>query len=343
MDQAHSTQKINVSVTVLSQMFLYLQSMNVDVDVFLNAIGVNPADVRKPDGYIAVETYLHIQESAAQMTRDACFGLHMGEFAEAGSWSILGYMMMNCRTMREAFEKSARYARIVGNMITARAVVQLNGVKIIFHTAPASPKMSRHCYESVLSSGIRMIRTLTGNPRINPVEVGFIYSQPQDAKEYQRIFNCPVLFNQKENYYILGFDLINMPVKLANPDLLAYFEQYAQRFLAEMEADKETTRQVTQIILSRLDDEGLSINTVARQMAMSVRTLQNRLADEGVSFSDLLAEIRQRLAKRYLQEDYSVEQITYLLGFSEPSTFRKAFKKWLGVTPGEFRQQQAGY
>jgi AraC-like DNA-binding protein len=82
----------------------------------------------------------------------------------------------------------------------------------------------------------------------------------------------------------------------------------------------------------------MSINKVAKEMAVSVRTLQKRLESEGVVFSDLYKEIRQRLAKKYLRENYTVEQITYLLGFSEPSVFRKAFKKWSGVTPREYRE-----
>lgn len=85
-----------------------------------------------------------------------------------------------------------------------------------------------------------------------------------------------------------------------------------------MEPKRSTTRQVTKIILARLDEEG-------------------------VAFSDLLQEIRERLAKQYLRENYTVEQITYLLGFSEPSVFRKAFKKWSGVTPKEFRESSAAY
>jgi AraC-like DNA-binding protein len=125
---------------------------------------------------------------------------------------------------------------------------------------------------------------------------------------------------------------------LANPGLLEYFEKYAQDFLAEMDRNNEHARAVTKIILSRLDDEALSIEKVAREMAVSVRTLQKHLEDEGVAFSDLLKDIRQRLAQKYLRENYTVEQITYLLGFSEPSVFRKAFKKWSGVTPREYRE-----
>ena len=88
-----SLPSITVSVTVLAQMFLYLKSLGVEIDDFLRSIDVDPESVKSPDTYLPVETYLHIQESAADYTNDLYFGLHMGEFAEAGSWSILGYMM----------------------------------------------------------------------------------------------------------------------------------------------------------------------------------------------------------------------------------------------------------
>ncbi len=185
-----------------------------------------------------------------------------------------------------------------------------------------------------------MMRSLTGEP-ISPLEVGFIYPLPESTAEYQRVFNCPVHFNQKDNWLSLDWRIVNTPVRMANPSLLEQFEQYARDFLAQMERKDATTRAVTRIILARLDDESLSIEKVAREMAVSVRTLQKRLDDEGVVFSDLLRDIRQRLAKKYLRENYSVEQITYLLGFSEPSVFRKAFKKWAGVTPREYRQSTA--
>jgi AraC-like DNA-binding protein len=135
----------------------------------------------------------------------------------------------------------------------------------------------------------------------------------------------------------IAFRTLFAPVRIANPILEQRFEAYAQDFLSNLEPRKETVRAVTKIILSRMDQEKLSINTVAKAMAVGVRTLQKRLADEGVLYRDLLEEIRLRLARQYLGENYSVEQITYLLGFSEPSVFRKAFKKWTGVTPKEYR------
>lgn len=332
-----SPEPIAVSVTVLSQMFLYLDSLKVDIDGFLRSLGVDPGAVRAPDARLPIETYLLIQDQAAEYVSDPYFGLHMGEFAEAGSWSILGYMMMNCKTLGEAFEKSGRYSRLIGNLIEARAEFKFNKIKAVFFTPPHAPKMSRHCFEATFSSSVRMMRSLTGAD-ISPLEVTFVYPEPASISEYERIFRCPVRFGQKNNSITMDIRVVNTPILMANPGLLEYFEKYARDFLAEMDRKDEHTRAVTKIILSNLDDEGLSINKVAREMAVSVRTLQKRLEEEGVVFSDLYRDIRQRLAQKYLRENYTVEQITYLLGFSEPSVFRKAFKKWSGVTPREYRE-----
>ena len=320
---------ITVSITVLNQMFLYLNSLNVAIDAFLRSLDVDPTAVKQPDTRIPIETYLLIQDEAARYTNDPSFGLHMGEFAEAGSWSILGYLMMNCQTLGEAFEKSGRYSRIVGNLIEGRVKIKFNKIKVILSTPPHAPKMSRHCYESTISSSVRMMRNLTGI-QLSPLEVTFIYPEPESTAEYERVFRCPVLFGQKENSFTIPMGFVNTPILMANPDLMAYFEKYAQDFVAKIDRQKEYTQTVTKIILSRMDDE---------KFKCCVRTLQNRLKAEGSVFSQLHKDIRENLAKQYLRENYTVEDITYLLGFSEPSVFRKAFKKWAGVTPGQYRQQ----
>lgn len=332
-----SAEPITVSVTLLAQMFRYLEALKVDSGAFLRSLDLDPLAFQSPDARISVETYLRIQDEAAEYTHDPCFGLHMGEYAEAGSWSILGFVMMNCRTLAEASEKAGRYSRIIGNMIEAKAVMGLGKVKMVYFTPPGVPAQTRHCYESTLSSSVRMMRLLTGR-ELSPLEVTFTYPEPEKRDEYERIFKCPVRFGRKETSMSMSWELGNTPIPLANAGLLASFEQLAEDTLTELDRRYEHTRAVTRIILSRLDDDTLSIDKVARAMAVSVRTLQNRLADEGVVFSDLHKDIRHRLARKYLRDQYTVEQITYLLGFSEPSSFSKAFKKWSGMTPREYRE-----
>lgn len=338
MNKPNPSSGIHVTVTILKQMFLYLDLLNIDIDALLNSLDIPPKSVKTPDGYIPFETYLRIEAAAADLTQDPYFGLHMGEHAEPGSWSILGYLMMNCKTLGEAFEKSARYSRIIGNLIDGEAQFRLTKIRVISTLPPHAPKMPRYCFELAYASGVRMMRTLTGL-ELNPCEVTFTYPQPASTAEYERFFRCPVHFDHKYNSMSIETKLLNTPILLPNPGLLAYFENYAQQIIAEMDRQDEYTQAVTRIILEKLDAENLTIKQVAKEMSVSVRTLQNRLKGEGIVFSDLLQDLRQKLAKKYLQEDYSVEEITYLLGFSEPSVFRKAFKRWEGVTPGQYRMQ----
>lgn len=129
----------------------------------------------------------------------------------------------------------------------------------------------------------------------------FTYPEPESRAEYDRIFNCPVHFGYKNNSMTLDMHMASLPVRMVNPSLLEHFEKYAQDFLAQMDRDDATIQAVTKIILIWLYNESLSIEKVAREMSISVRTLQKRLEVEGVIFSDLLRDIRQRLAKNYLR------------------------------------------
>jgi AraC-like DNA-binding protein len=337
MQKQEQLSGIEVSVSVLAQMFSYLTSQDADVEEFLRSLDLDPDEIGSPDTYLPLETYLLIEEAAAEYVEDPYFGLHMGEHVEAGSWSILGYMMMNCSTLGEAFEKSTRYQRIIGNLIEGKASIGWGKIKVKLVTPPHTPDMPRHCFESALASTVTMMRTLTGK-QLNPQEVTFNYPEPESKSEYERVFQCPVLFDQTDTSMSIDIGIINTPITHANPDLLGYFEQYAQEFLTEMERQSEYTQAVTRILLNHMDDESMTIRKVAKELAMSVRTLQKRLKEEGVVFSELQQEVREKLAKKYLREDYTVENITYLLGYSEPSTFRKAFKKWSGHTPKEYRE-----
>jgi AraC-like DNA-binding protein len=330
--------EFGVSASILLQLFGYLSSLGIDADALLASLGLDSAPFKATDARIPVELYVQIGSEAARLSGDPCFGLHLGEFTEAGSWSILGYLMMNCRTLGEAFEKSTKYCRIIGDLIVGTPSFVKGMIKVVLVPPPNLPSLSRHFYEAALSSTVTMMRRLTGLD-ISPVEVRIAYPVPASVSEYQRVFQCSVLFDQPETSMTLDPVIGSSPVLYANPGLLDRMEGYAREFLAGLNEKDAVTRATMRLILSRLQDESLSIASVAREMAMSVRTLQTRLGTEGTSFVDLLSGARESLARRYLSENFPVDEITFLLGFSEPSVFRKAFKKWTGMTPGEFREQ----
>ncbi len=337
MRENRGVSSIEVSAGILFLLVRYLQSLNMDVEGLFRSLNVDPDIMKTPEQRIPFETYIAIEDEAARISGDPSFGLHMGEFIEPSHYSIIGYMMMSSRTLREAIDRTGLYYKIVGTLITSRAQIGLTTVKIIFSTSKAAPRISRHCYECVASSMVTLMRKLSGR-QINPRQVGFAAPAPENPHEYTRFFHAPVLFNQKQNYIVADTSLGNTPVLHPNPHLLDYLEGYAKEYLARIEGDKKTTRAAAEIILSRLENKKVDIRDVARELCMSVRTLQNRLRDEGTIFRDLLGETREDLAKKYLRKNYSVEEISYFLGYAETSVFSKAFKKWSGKSPKEYRE-----
>jgi AraC-like DNA-binding protein len=155
-------------------------------------------------------------------------------------------------------------------------------------------------------------------------------------KEHERVLQCPLLFGMKHTSIIMDNNVAAIPVLQPDKGLMEYIESYARDICSELDKGQPTARLAAQAILKRLDDKSLSVKAVATSLSMSTRTLQARLRDEGTGFTEVLDDTRRRIAEKNIREGSSVEDITYILGFSEPSVFRKAFKKWTGFTPREF-------
>lgn len=317
-------------------MIRYLAAQGFEHSTVLQTADTDPSVLSSPDGYIDTDTYARVQNAAVILTGDDRFGFHMGQYADAGSWSILGYLMMNCRTLGEAFEKSRRYSRIIGNQIDARPRLYPGRACIVFSSN--SGTASRHCYESALSSSVRIMRRLTGI-RITPKLVTFSHTVAGGEAEYAEYFGCPVVFGEKDTSLTFDTGVARMPVLVPNEALRARFEEYAQEVLTAFAYRGKHTAMVRKLVVERMDDPRLSIRSIAREAAMSVRTLQARLREEGVVFRDLVRDVREELAKKHFRDGYSIDQTAYLLGYSEGSAFRKAFKKWTGTTPGDYREK----
>jgi AraC-like DNA-binding protein len=324
---------LSVAAGILSQLVRYMGYLKLDIDAVLLACGIDPAVTRTPDLRIPYEKYLAVEEESASLSGDPFFGLHMGEWVEPGNYSILGYLMMNSATLGQAFGMADRYFRLLGNAIGSRGLLGLGTVKIIYEAPKTSVAVSRHCFENLIASCVTMMRTLTGIS-LYPVEVGFEGNPGLPMDEYQRVFGCPVIFGSRHNYLVLPRRYAAIPVLQPNPQLLAHFEQYA---LGLLEADETTAGRVADIVRTRMGKGQLSVSATARELGMSVRSLQGRLREEGTSFSGLVEKTRLQLAKRQLERNSSIEEIALLLGYSETSAFSKAFKKLEGQNPSEYR------
>lgn len=331
--------KYTVSGGVLQQILMYLASRNVDTDEFMKSMKMDINILSDSDKRIPVERYVMVEEAAAKVLNDPCFGLNMGQYTEAGNWSILGYMMMNCRTVLDAFYIFSRYSSVIGNLIEGNITVEKDYVMIKLTEPADAPTISKHCYEGYLSSLISLARSISGE-NIDPIEVALISFRPELIEEYRKVFGHKVRFGQNGNYMSLNTRAVNTQIRFANENLLSYFESYAAEFLNEIKVTNNFTYRTKKLILSYIASDNLTVARIAQELAVSSRTLQANLRKEGTEFNLLLRHTREQLAKKYLYENYSVEDITFLLGFSEPSVFRRAFKKWFGMTVKEYRESE---
>jgi AraC-like DNA-binding protein len=326
----------DVSLGILRQMLKFAASRGFDPAAILQAGGIKPRLLADPDARIPVEDYLRVQEAAEALLADDCFGLHMGEYFEPGSYSIVGYLMSACSTIAEAFGLSDRYGRLIGNLIRAKPRIRPGAIEFVFYTAPLSPRMSRHCFDTVFSSLVRLVRELSGRP-ISPLAVRFQAPEPVSRAEYERIFRCPLSFGDRENALRYDLSLASLPIAQANPSLRDHFESYARRLLNQLEAP--SLADDVAVALSRLIPQGkATIKTVAAEFGLSPRRLQERLAEEARPYRSILDRTREALARGYLRDGLPVAEAAFLVGFADESSFRRAFKKWTGVGPGEYRR-----
>jgi AraC-like DNA-binding protein len=330
---------IDITVGILGQLRKYAGGHGLDFGGIMRAAGADPGLLADPDGRIPIEAYLDIEDEAALASGDPCLGLHMGEFFEPGDWSVAGYYMTRCSTLGEVFVKGGRYARIVGNLIEGKGWLVPGAIRVRLAVPRWAPAMSRHCFEATLSSSVCMARRLSGRD-IDPVAVRLPGEAPADDAEYRRVFRCPIKFGSKSPGMDLPASMIQMPVLDPDPESAARFEAWAEEALARLRPLRQASERVSRMLLERLDDPRLSARAAAREMGLSLRGLQAELAGEGTDFGSLLRKARESLARDYLRTGMSAEDITCLLGFSDVSVFRKAFKKWTGMTPREYRLSQ---
>ncbi len=337
MNSVQINSKIKISASLVIQMLRYASSLEIDISYILEKfhIGNNITDFS--DEKIPLEKYLKIEEELVRVTGDIYFGLHMGEYVEPGSWSILGYIMMNCDSIEESILKLQRYSSVVGNLFKIDIKNRNDITEIDLLTATGKSVMSRHCAEAALSSLICIIHCLA-DEKIFPVQAELAFEQPEKVDEYQRIFQCPVHFNTKETKIFFLYKDLRKKINHSNQSLLNYFEKYAEDALNSLESSSKLIKEVTELVLKKLEED-LSIHSIAEEMGISGRTLQLRLKKEGKNFINIVKEARESLSKKYLADNYPVDEISYLIGFSEPSIFRRAFKKWTGLTPREFKRK----
>ncbi len=335
----------SVAATVVADLLQYLERHGLPAAEARGACGITLQFPAAADDRVPGSQVERLWQLGVQHTGDPLLGLHTTEAYSPGTLDILGYVVLSCRTVGEVLERLARYARLLNDGMRIEFVRE-NKIAFCRWTAVEGVnnyllRNPHHAIDTVWGGLARELGRLTAKP-LAASEVWFRHSvsSRDQVTEFERVIRAPVRFNAPEDRFVMPASHLDEPILSANPMLLRTFEQHADGMLSRMEKQGTKSHQVAQVLAQRLKGAVPPLSEIARELAMSDRNLQRALRNEETSFQKLLDEVRRDLAISHLANpDTSAGQVGFLLGFSEPSAFHRAFRRWTGQAPSSYRKE----
>lgn len=313
-----------------------LESYGCDARALFQQAGLDPATMRDPNARYPDSAFSALWRRAVEATRDPGFGLAVARFWHPTSFHALGYSWFASDTLKEALERAARYFVLLTDK--EELIVREAGdeIGITLHNPDPKHPTAAEDYDAALATIVTMCRASYGQ-HLNPLRVTMQRHSPPDRGAYARLFRAPLEFSAPANALYFKRRALITPLPTANAELARANDKVVTDYLARFERGS-IRRQVELKLLAQLSSGHVSQQSVAKVLNLSPRSLQRRLREEGTSYKELLEQTRRDLAARYAKESQlSLGEITFLLGFSEPANFARAFKRWYGVTPTEYR------
>ena len=295
----------------------------------------NIATEKLSEGRLSLTETLSIWRAVEELTADSLFGFHMGLSLKPTQFQLIAFTMLSSPTLGEAIEKILKYQRLISDGGDFTLVASDNNeISLIYK--PTAENFSYHQIDAVMAMVVSFARWLLDR-NIVPQAILFSHGEQGGLVEYQDFYACDIEFNQKHNSIVFPAALLKEPLPGYDPQLASMHENMADNQLQSLSNPSIVIR-LQQLLAT--STEAISRDRLAEQMGMSGRSLQRKLQEQGSSFQQVYDDYRHQKAVDLLQDNnLSLLDISLQLGFSESSTFYRAFKRWQGITPGEYRQQ----
>ncbi|MDP9139189.1 MAG: AraC family transcriptional regulator [Pseudomonadota bacterium] len=325
----------SVSIAYLRALLDYVQARGVDPARLLEGTAIKPDDreSRVPE-FLAAALF----DRAAELLDDPHLGLHVGESVRPGHYGVLGYVAMNCSNLGEALECLRRYQALVIDL--GGVCVATESDLMVLSWQPETDPPFRQLAEFNLSGLLSFTRWMAGrNATVRRID--FIYPAPTDLSEHQRIFGCELRYGQSAYRLAVPLSWLSAPLMQPDPAMRELMLRLADSQLLELPRSDDVLARARAMIAARLKHAPVDLDWLAAQLAQSPRSLQRRLSEQSLSFSQLVEAVRRELAERCLADPLlDVTDVAFLLGYSEQSAFQRAFKRWTGETPAQWRGRQ---
>lgn len=322
------------SGVLLRMAYAAMQNAGVDADAVLAKVGLDKSILDQPELRTPHDAQEWFWQAMEEVSGDPHIGLHLGPHMPVFKGQVLEYLFLSSPTFGEGLKRALNYQRLLSD--AANAELRDHGERIFLKQMLWSRKLA-HLNECASVGIIRFFSFVTDGAFV-PLEVHFSHARHADQQEYERVFGCPVLFERQDVGIFFDAAVMSLPSAHHEPELLHLHERLASEQVARLEK-QDLVYQVSRLVAELLESGHANLEEVAARLGIKPRQLRTRLADAGTNFNQLVAEYRCKLAKRLLAgTDENIDEIVYLTGFSEPSTFYRAFKRWVGMTPIEYRK-----
>lgn len=320
-----------------------MEELGYFADDCLRGTNIHDSDLDNPDYKIELEQELLFNENLINISGNPLIGLQIGEAYPPMSYGVVGYAIMSAKTFRDALKLIESYGELTYSLFRFRLVESTPAPR--FSMSPKmklSAKLTQFYADRDLSAALLTFSTILGkNPQYQ--RVGFLHNDVANREGYETYFGCPAVFNQPDTWMELSPESLNESLLLRDENTSRLCQEQCKLLIAKLNRQIGFVNEVRHLILS-YPREFSTMQQCAQQMNISLRTLQRRLANEGASYQNILDNARYKLAKSYLKDTkMTVEQISVLLGYSDPGNFSHAFKRWSDCSPKAWRtrNQQA--
>ena len=319
----------------------YLASQGVDCPTFRRSSGLDAGNLDDVDARIPLDQANGVWRAAERVTGDENIGLHAGASVRPAAADALGYAMCCAPTLGRALESAVRYHRLLETGVRVRLEVEGGIASFVRELPRAAVPTSRHHTECLVMVLVRLAR-LASTASWPLLGVGLQHAAPADIGEHERLLGVRPRFDCEATTLTLPEAALSMPTRAPDPELLRILERHVADVVRRLPDEAPFLARVRRELGDACARGDASASGVAKRVGVSRRTLQRRLLAHATSFQGVLDEVRRGLALAYLRDPgFDVGETAFLLGFARPGAFYHAFRRWTGMTPGEYRRAHA--
>ena len=333
----------DLSVGFVHALAAAVEQLDQDPEPLLAQYGLDAARLAEPGGRLSIPRYMRLGHGAIQLTGEAALGLRIGALSRFNQLGLAGVTAAQAPTVREAARTLIRFEALYGSNYRGQSSFHEDsaGAWLRFYSISPYNAYNRFVVDSILASWLQLLSSLVGSPvRAQRIEIEF--APPAYAPAYAQLGECPIAFEAAHNQLRLDQASLGLRNPQHCPSTWRHLLQLCERELEQLTRTRSLRERITQLLGPLLNGgREPDLEEVAARLKLPTWTLRRKLAEEGTQFRAILNDTRRDLAMTYIRDtELAFGEIAYLLGFASAEAFQRAFKRWSGQTPGEFRRSQ---